>query len=230
MPPRKRSAVVNDRPKRAKRTKKTSPSEISEVTPPLPAMSSTASHSQNVKNSSLDVGALSSTISAAVSEALQAAFPGDNIAAILKNSVPDSSNPVSPSVDDEVRAITGDNSFSGIGGVPAKAGLGEPQPQQIFTSIAVGLPARVSAKLKAKIWANEYVDFGALLFSSPQNEGKYSLSMTPSAGSQRSPQFTLEPSHSNKRITSIHQWASAFHIFVSVYAEHFSSETPSLMK
>ena len=230
MPPRKRSAVVNDRPKRAKRTKKTSPSEISEVTPPLPAMSSTASHSQNVKNSSLDVGALSSTISAAVSETLQAAFPGDNIAAILKNSVPDSSNPVSPSVDDEVRTITGDNSFSGIGGVPAKAGLGEPQPQQIFTSIAVGLPARVSAKLKAKIWANEYVDFGALLFSSPQNEGKYSLSMTPSAGPQRSPQFTLEPSQSNKRITLIHQWASAFNIFVSVYAERFSSETPSLMK
>ena len=126
MPPRKHSAVLNDRPKRAKRTKKTSPSEISEVTPPLPAMSSTTSHSQNVKNSSLDVGALSSTISAAVSEALQAAFPGDNIAAILKNSVPDSSNPVSPSVDDEVRTITGDNSFSGIGGVPAKAGLGEP--------------------------------------------------------------------------------------------------------
>ena len=116
------------------------------------------------------------------------------------------------------------------GGVPAKAGLGEPQPQQIFTSIAVGLPARVSAKLKAKIWANEYVDFGALLSSSPQNEGKYSLSMTPSAGPQCSPQFTLEPSQSNKRITSIHQWASAFNIFVSVYAERFSSETPSLMK
>ena len=155
MPPRKCSAVVNDRPKWAKRTKKTSPSEISEVTPPLPAMSSTASHSQNVKNSSLDVGALSSTISAAISEALQAAFPGDNIAANLKNSVPDSSNPVSPSVDDEVRTITGDNSFSGIGGIPAQAGLAEPQPQQIFTSIPVGLPAQVCTRLKAKIWANK---------------------------------------------------------------------------
>ena len=231
MPLRKRSAVVNDRPKRAKRTKKTSPSEMSEV--PRTADISTACHSQNDKNSSLDVGALSSTISATVSQALKAALTGDKQAATLKNSVPDSSNPVSPSVEEEVRevrAITEDNSSPGIGGVPAKAGLGEPQPQQIFTSIAVGLPARVSAKLKGKIWANEYVDFGALLFSSPQNEGKYSLSMTPSAGPKRSPQFTLEPSHSNKKINSIHQWASAFNIFVSVYTECFSSETPRLKK
>ena len=81
-----------------------------------------------------------------------------------------------------MRAITEDNSLSGIRAIPAKAGLGEPPPQQIFTSIAVGLPIRVTAKLKGKIWANEYVDFGALLFSSAQNEGTYSLSLMPSAG------------------------------------------------
>ena len=98
---------------------------------------------------------------AAVSEALQAALSGDNLAAILKNSVPDSSNPVLPSVEDEVRAITGDNGLSDIGGVPTNAGLGDLQPQQIFTSIAVGLSSRVSVKLKSKIWANEFIDFGA---------------------------------------------------------------------
>ena len=54
--------------------------------------------------------------------------------------------------------------------------------------------------------------------------------MTPSAGPQRTPQFTLEPSPSNKEITSIHQWASAFNIFVSVYAERLSSETLHFMK
>ena len=32
-----------------------------------------------------------------------------------------------------------------------------------LTRIAIDLEARVSAKLKAKICANEYVDFGALL-------------------------------------------------------------------
>ena len=150
MPPRKRSAVVNDRPKRAKRTKKTSPSEISEVTPPLPAMSSTASHSQNVKNSSLDVGALSSTISAAVSEALQAAFPGDNIAAIVKNSVPDSSNPVSPSVDDEVRAITGDNSFLVLGAFLLKQVWVNHNPSRFLLVLRWVFPPRLVLNLKPK--------------------------------------------------------------------------------
>lgn len=232
MPPRKRAAAVNDRPaarpKRAKKPKKTRPSEMNEATPQ--AVISTGRPSQNDKQSSLDVGVLSSTISVAVSQAVHAALSGENLAAILKNSVPNTPNPVLPSVEDEVQAITEDNSLSGIGGVPANARLGEPQPQQIFTSIAVALSSRVSAKLKSKIWANEYIDFGALLFSSPQNEGKFSLSMTPSTGPQRSPQLTLEPSHSTKKITSIQQWASAFNIFVSVYAERFASETPRLMK
>ena len=73
----------------------------------------------------------------------------------------------------------------------------DPKPTQVFTSLAVSLASRVSAKLKAKIWANEYVDFGSLLFPSPQNEGKYYLSVTPS-GSSNHPQVTLEPCHPTK--------------------------------
>ena len=116
MPPRKRSAVVHDRPKWAKRTKNTRPSEMREVPPP--AVIATTSHTPNDTHvsqtaGSLDVDVLSRTISAAVTEALQAALSGDNLAAILKNSVPDSSNPVLLSVEDEVSAITGDNGLSG---------------------------------------------------------------------------------------------------------------------
>lgn len=85
----------------------------------------------------------------------------------------------------------------GIGGIPSSAGSHDPKPQQILTSISVGLQSRVSSKLKGKIWANEYIDFGASLFSSPQNEGKYSLSMMPSPGSQRQAQLMLEPCQSN---------------------------------
>ena len=126
----------------------------------------TGSPSQQDKQSPLDVGVLSTTISVAVSQAVQAALSGENLAAILMNSVPTTPNPVLPSVEDEVQAITEDNRLPGIGGVPANARLGEPQPQQTFTSIAVALSSRVSARLKSKIWANEYIDFGALLFSS----------------------------------------------------------------
>ena len=88
------------------------------------------------------------------------------------------------------------------------------------------LSSRVSAKLKAKI----YVDFGALLSSSPNNEGKYSLSMAPSEGSSSRPQITLEPLQNAKRIQCIQQWVSAFNMFVSVYSEKFTAETPRLMK
>ena len=96
-----------------------------------------------------------------------------------------------------------------------------------FYDISVPLSSRVRAKLKAKIFANEYVDFGALLSSSPNSERKYSLAMAPSDGSSSRPQITLEPLHNEKRIQ---QWFSAFNIFVSVYSQKFTAETPQLMK
>ena len=34
------------------------------------------------------------------------------------------------------------------------------QPRQLFSSIAVNLGARVNDEVKAKDWANEYIDFG----------------------------------------------------------------------
>ena len=54
--------------------------------------------------------------------------------------------------------------------------------------------------------------------------------MAPSEGSSSRPQITLEPLQNAKRIQSIQQWASAFNIFVSVYSEKFTAETPRLMK
>ena len=51
-----------------------------------------------------------------------------------------------------------------------------------------------------------------------------------SGGSHRTPQLTLEPSHSHKKIATIQQWVSAFNIFVSIYAERYPNETPRLIK
>ena len=130
----------------------------------------------------------------------------------------------------EVADILQDVHASGTNRGGAPTILNDSRPQSTFTSISVPLSSRVSAKLKAKIFANEYVNFGALLSSSPNNEGKYSLSMAPSEGSSRRPQITLEPLQNAKRIQSIQQWVSAFNIFVSVYSEKFTAETPRLMK
>ena len=44
----------------------------------------------------------------------------------------------------------------------------------LFHSIAVPSGSRISARIKAKIWAEEFVDFGSLLDPSP-NPDKYAL-------------------------------------------------------
>lgn len=174
---------------------------------------------------SINVDVLSSTISIIVAQAVQSALSQNNMQATLPSRR--STEQDIAVKQRETSAIVTSN--AGTEGLQPIIENSDPKPTQAFTSLAVSLASRVSAKLKAKIWANEYVHFGSLLFSSPQNEGKYSLSMTAS-GSSNHPQVTLEPCHPTKRIHNIQQWVSAFNIFVSVYTERFKSDTPQLMK
>ena len=81
----------------------------------------------------------------------------------------------------------------------------------------------MGAKIKAKIWANEYIDFGALLSVAPPRE-KFALSMVPSWGAVNQPQLTFRPSHTPKKVTNISQWLTAFNTFVSIYCEKCSPE------
>ncbi|KAK3749291.1 hypothetical protein QZH41_007557 [Actinostola sp. cb2023] len=169
---------------------------------------------------SVNVAALSATISTAVSQAVQAAMSKQPGLGNGQNPTP--SQMVGEAVDDEVADIRG-------AGIPSPNDT-TVRPHQLFTSIAVSLGSRVSARLKAKIWAEEYVDFGALLSIPPQSE-KYSLSLArPSDSSPRTPQLTLEPCHQPKKVTTIDQWITAFHTYVSIYSEKFSSQTSRLMK
>ena len=130
----------------------------------------------------------------------------------------------------EVADILQDGHASGTSRGGAPPILNDSRPQSTFTSISVPLSSRVSAKLKAKIFVNEYVDFGALLSSFPNNERKCSLSMAPAEGSSSRPKITLERLQNAKRIQSIQQWVSAFDMFVCVYSEKFTAATPRLMK
>lgn len=174
------------------------------------------------------VDALSSMISTIVAQAVQSALSHNNMPTTLPSGrSTEQDAAVECAVEREISAIA--TSSAGTEGLQPTIENSDPKPKQVFNSLAVTLTSRVSAKLKAKIWASEYVDFGSLLFSSPQNEGKYSLSMTPS-GLSHHPHVTLEPCTSPKRIHNIQQWVSAFNIFVSVYTERFKDETPQLMK
>ena len=82
-------------------------------------------------------------------------------------------------------------------------------------SAAPALGARVGPKLKAKIWANEYVDFGCLLSLTLSTE-RYSLSLISSGTSSAQPQLNLEPVHAHKKIHSLNQWLTAFNTFVAI--------------
>lgn len=75
-----------------------------------------------------------------------------------------SSDSVATAVSNHVSNVTG----AGTRNDSLLMGPDNVQPQQIFSSLSLSLRSRVGSKVKAKIWANEYVEFGALLASTPQ--------------------------------------------------------------
>ena len=165
---------------------------------------------------SVDVGAITATILSVLSQAIKSAFAPENLASIIR-ATQDASGVVDQAVDDDVIAITMNTAQSGTAGALVNTDHNDPRPQNLFTSISVPLTSRLSSKIKAKIWANELISFGTLLSDSPQEVGKYLLSMAPSVGALSQPQLTLEPCHTSKRITNISQWVSAFTTFAPCF-------------
>ena len=100
-------------------------------------------------------------------------------------------------------------------------------PGLIFLSTSLPIDSQVLAKLKGKIWNEEFVDFGSLLSNPGQD--KYQLSVLNSdAGIPAS--FCLEPMSRSKKIMTIDAWQQAFHIFVGVYTQKYPHAAPALMK
>lgn len=117
--------------------------------------------------------------------------------------------------------LSGETSFIQVS-PPADPGLPK------FNSINVPIDANVSAKIKAKIWAQEFIDFGVLM-SSGAGDTRYHLSVSSQNGSAL-PTLSLEPSQKPKAIANIGAWTSAFQIFVGVYTAKYPMEAPALMK
>jgi hypothetical protein len=91
-------------------------------------------------------------------------------------------------------------------------------------SISKPLALGIDPKIKANIWALEYIDLGCLL-NKKQSKGKFQPTETSEGGmaweKQQPPTYRFE---------NISHWLSAFHIFVSIYSEKYPKETGSLMK
>ena len=94
------------------------------------------------------------------------------------------------------------------------------RPGEIFTSMSLPIDARVTPKLKAKIWANEFINFGKLITVTP-NEEKFNISIDTSKESPG------QPIQKAKNISTIAAWTSAFQVFVGIYTsvKHPSRQT-----
>ena len=180
----------------------------------------------------VNIQVLTSTITTAVSQAVK-----EVLAAQLPGSVPlqtnqHQSSTATPDVEGLVNEVVA--TLTSREGTPGSVLHSSPwdsgdHPHQVFTSIGITLGARVSAKLKVKIWANEYVDFGALLSVAPPRD-KLTLSMSSTGGFSGQPHLTLEPCHTTKKVTAIQQWLTTFNTFVSIYSERAAGNAQKLMK
>ena len=75
------------------------------------------------------------------------------------------------------------------------------EPPDPFISSSLSLDARGSEKIRAKIWNQEYVDFGSLIVN-PIGQIRSQLTVT-KAESGQLPSLCLEPAEKPRKITSI---------------------------
>ena len=92
----------------------------------------------------------------------------------------------------------------------------------------ISLSALAKPSIKADIWANKYVDLGALL--SPDQQTSYELvceQLEPEVDSMPHFKWTQKKL---RPIRYINQWTDAFNAFTAIYTEKYSLEAPNLMK
>ena len=179
----------------------------------------------------VNITALSASISSAVKQAVvEALAERTQLSSGHSLQAPIAKQSVADAVGASLASITQGTLQSSVNRLTlADPGQGSQAPKQIFSSVAVSLSSRVSSKIKAKIWSNEYINFGTLLSLSPHNQ-KYSFTVASSDSESSRPHLTLEPSQPAKKVQSITQWLSAFNIFVAIYAKMQATGTPKLMK
>jgi hypothetical protein len=104
--------------------------------------------------------------------------------------------------------------------------MAEPEEgaDQHFNSCCIPLDVNVSDKVKSQIWADQYVDFAKL--NEPDVPGEFNLSLVPGGSGG---QIKLTPSKNVTTISTVGQWAKAFHVFMSVYSERYPDQTKHLL-
>ena len=104
------------------------------------------------------------------------------------------------------------------------------KPKDIFVSTDIPIDMSVSDRLKRKIWAHEYVDFGLLLNNKKDHDSFHLCLSNDMASSNDLPRIILEPNQKSKHINLIEMWVTAYQIFVGVYTQRYPVEAPFFMK
>ena len=84
------------------------------------------------------------------------------------------------------------------------------------------LSLTVDIKIKGKIWAEEFIQLGSLLFKSSQPKLQ--------AIQGEDNQITFTQKEQKFYFKGFNQWLTAFQVFVAVYCEKFPEKAPALMK
>jgi hypothetical protein len=82
----------------------------------------------------------------------------------------------------------------------------------------------VSDKVKALIWANQYVDFTKL--SESDVPGEFDLKLIPGA---KGGQIKLTPAKHPKPVNTIGQWCSFFYVYMSVYTDKHPTQAKYML-
>jgi len=101
--------------------------------------------------------------------------------------------------------------------IEAGSNRGEPYNQDMSAYLTLG--STLDTKIKAKIWARQYVDLGTL--SPPTNE-HVSFSFNAKEGA-----LTLAPTKSNTSL-NIFSWLRLFSTYAAVYLERYPEEAPNM--
>lgn len=89
---------------------------------------------------------------------------------------------------------------------------------------ATGLTLNVDSKIRAKIYANEFIKFAILLPSDSDHDETDKYRSVDKNG-----ELIFIKANERGPIKSINKWVEAFHIFVAIYAEKFPHEIGNLM-
>ena len=218
MPPKRKSARQAGRPA-AKITKRATPS--SSASSDLAEVSAAQQTAEPV-----NLVDLTSVVTLAVTEALKAVGVGQTTPLSSPPTVNSSPGPVDASATVETATAAEIASISSLSAGMSISNSNDKPSEVNFTSVAIDLEARVLAKLKAKIWADEYIDFGALLSSFPDDD-KFILSFN---NDGKSPSLCLEPSKPKPKFLSLRQWQTTFNTFVAVYTVKYPLKVAALLK